>query len=321
MNSNDNFRKILIVSPNRLGDTVFCTPVFRLFKKMFPASELHVVALSILSADVLERNPYIDKIFPSPLLEEINKIASEYDLAVNMHDSVQAQEILAVFPCRVLTYHTDIYQNMHQTDKLLKFFAETFDYDLSNFDCKYDMYPKELDADVIQERLTMGGYDPQNEFLIGYHMGCYGLSKTRTRILRRMSHRKAWPLKQFLELTRRLQARYSNLRVVLTGIRNEASLGEMFCQSFPETINLIDKTSVSELTALMRYLKLFVSNDTGTLHVACTGNMPVIALFGKENFVANGPYPKKPNRIVMYKPNIVELSAADVCQVACQLLG
>lgn len=111
------------------------------------------------------------------------------------------------------------------------------------------------------------------------------------------------------------------MRAVLTGVENEVELGKEFCKKFPDTINLINQTSVLELMALMSGLKLVITNDTGTLHVACASELPVIALFGKKNFVENGPYPARDDCKVFYQPDIADIKVSEVFQAACQLLS
>jgi heptosyltransferase-2 len=45
-------------------------------------------------------------------------------------------------------------------------------------------------------------------------------------------------------------------------------------------INLIGKTTVAEVLALIGQCSLFLSNDSGLMHVAAALNIPQVALFG-----------------------------------------
>ena len=55
-------------------------------------------------------------------MDHINQIVNFYDLAINIHESPVAREILNLFSCKLLTYDIHACSGMHQTDKLLKFF-------------------------------------------------------------------------------------------------------------------------------------------------------------------------------------------------------
>ena len=149
-------------------------------------------------------------------------------------------------------------------------------------------------------------------------MGCHGLAKKRTRLWNKFSHPKAWPLKNFIGLTKKLQEYNSSIRIILTGTEEETKLGAMFCKKSPRSINLINQTSVLDLAALISYLQLFITNDTGTMHIACASNINMIALFGKSNPVATGPYPPSPSRVILFKPVIADITIDEVFQVICR---
>ena len=178
-----------------------------------------------------------------------------------------------------------------------------------------------MHVERANQLLLENNIDASKDVLIGYQLGCHGLAKKRTRIFNRFAHPKAWPLKNFIKLMRALKEWNPHVRAVLTGVENEVELGKEFCKKFPDTINLINQTSVLELMALMSGLKLVITNDTGTLHVACASELPVIALFGKKNFVENGPYPARDDCKVFYQPDIADIKVSEVFQAACQLLS
>jgi len=58
------------------------------------------------------------------------------------------------------------------------------------------------------------------------------------------------------------------IRFVLTGSTNERFLARQFTDAAPgEVINLVGRTSLLELAALMSSLSAFVTQDNGALHV------------------------------------------------------
>ena len=55
-------------------------------------------------------------------------------------------------------------------------------------------------------------------------------------------------------------------------------------------INLMGKTSIKELIALLRRVRLLITNDSGPMHLAAALGIPVLALFGPTDPVMTGPY-------------------------------
>lgn len=90
---------------------------------------------------------------------------------------------------------------------------------------------------------------------------------------------KAWAPSRFAALADRLASH--GVVVVLIGSRREFHLGQHIlelCHSRP--LNLMGKTSLSQLAGLMKYSSLFIGNDGGPMHMAGAVGCPVLGLFG-----------------------------------------
>lgn len=91
--------------------------------------------------------------------------------------------------------------------------------------------------------------------------------------------RRRWPVANFKELGSRLWNELQRVPVLL-GTQNELELGEKILDGadFP-AVNLMGKTSLPELAAVLRRLDLLVTNDTGTMHLAAGSGTPIVAVF------------------------------------------
>lgn len=107
--------------------------------------------------------------------------------------------------------------------------------------------------------------------------------------------RRRWPVARFAALAARLW-RELRLVPVLLGAGGERKLGERLRAALAEDagtsgtvgaggigpvpcIDLIGATSLPQLAATLRHVRLLVTNDTGTMHLAAGLDVPVLAIF------------------------------------------
>ncbi|MBI9112129.1 glycosyltransferase family 9 protein [Maridesulfovibrio ferrireducens] len=91
--------------------------------------------------------------------------------------------------------------------------------------------------------------------------------------------RRRWPVKYFRELGDRLWKELRKVPVLL-GTKGEQHLGERILEgaTFP-AVNLMGKTGLPELAAVLGKLDVLITNDTGTMHLAAGAGTPVAAIF------------------------------------------
>jgi lipopolysaccharide heptosyltransferase II len=100
---------------------------------------------------------------------------------------------------------------------------------------------------------------------------------------------KQWPVASFAELADGLQK--EGLRVLIVGDVSDRQLAEDLTRRMRTVpINLVGQTSIKELLALLRQVRLFVTNDSGPMHLAAALGVPILALFGPTDPARTGPY-------------------------------
>ncbi|MEW6269903.1 MAG: glycosyltransferase family 9 protein [Thermodesulfobacteriota bacterium] len=101
---------------------------------------------------------------------------------------------------------------------------------------------------------------------------------------------KRWPVERFAALARLVDERLGRPVVVTWGpgeeelARRVAALSGGAAQIAPRTASLL------ELVELIRRAAVFVSADTGPMHLAAAAGVPCVALFGPKDPVVYGPY-------------------------------
>lgn len=143
---------------------------------------------------------------------------------------------------------------------------------------------------------------------------------------------KRWPPDRFVELGRR----FKGAEIVLFGSGQERFLAEFIASRLrSRTIVLAGRTSISVLAACVARCSLVVGNDTGPTHVAAAVGTPVVAIFGSTNPAWTGPRSEL-HRIVQEPLDCVpchqrrcdrdyrclrKVTVENVWQACCDLLG
>jgi heptosyltransferase-1 len=102
---------------------------------------------------------------------------------------------------------------------------------------------------------------------------------------------KNWYFEGYLELVRRIPADLK-LTVVLVGDGQRTGMAENLVEhiSAPDVINLVAKTSLPELTAVLKAAAVGVGPDSGPGHLAAAVGTPFVTLFGPTSPDRTAPY-------------------------------
>ena len=91
---------------------------------------------------------------------------------------------------------------------------------------------------------------------------------------------KLWDRERFAEVIRKLNA--DGELVVLPGDENEKPLVDEFVarHGLPRVVNIAGRTSVAEVSTILKYAKLLLVHDSGLMHIGNAHGTPLIALYG-----------------------------------------
>jgi heptosyltransferase-2 len=278
-------RRILAIQTAYLGDCVLTLPLLREAKALYPRSRLSVLALPKTAA-LFEEFPAVDEVLADDkrgedsgllgMLRLAGRLRSRaFDLAIIPHRSLRSALIarLAGIPRRVgfassagwflMTRRAPFDWATHDLDRnlsLLKAIDPSF-------------YPsKDVWRDVAASDHARASLAARWESLrlapgapvVGLHAGsAWGT--------------KRWPEDRWAELCRRLKSQ--GFKPLLVGGPDDAELSKRVAAASGAE-SLAGTTSLGELKALMEKFSLFVTNDSGPMHVACAMGVPVLAIFG-----------------------------------------
>jgi heptosyltransferase-2 len=101
---------------------------------------------------------------------------------------------------------------------------------------------------------------------------------------------KRWYPDRFADVARQL-ATQKNAKVVIFGGPGEADIAAEIEQNLAgNCLNLAGSTSLRGLMALIRNCRLFITNDSGPMHIAAAFGVPLVAIFGSTDHATTAPY-------------------------------
>ena len=110
---------------------------------------------------------------------------------------------------------------------------------------------------------------------------------------------KEWPLNYYIDLLNLLK-KYENKCFIVTWGPGELEKAKKIVSSvYAPNVILAPETDMKELAVLISKLDLFITGDTGPMHLASVLNIPIIAIFGPSDVEINRPWGDK--NIVLYK--------------------
>jgi lipopolysaccharide heptosyltransferase I len=100
---------------------------------------------------------------------------------------------------------------------------------------------------------------------------------------------KRWPPEWFASLADKLRTARGIETVVLWG-PGEETLARHVVEVSRDAARLAPQTEVADIIGLSRAAAVFISGDTGPLHIAAAVGTPVVGIYGPTNAARNGPW-------------------------------
>jgi len=292
-------RRILVRATNWVGDVVMMLPALEAVRDIFPASAITVLARPWV-LPLFENHPAVDGVlpidtgkgYPADLPEVVRTVArirrSGFDLAILFQNAFEAAFISFLGGIRLrVGYNTDgrgflLTHPVARDPRVLQ--GHQVQYYLSILravgweagEREPRLHVPEKAQKAAQELLVSMGIR-EGDFLLGLAPGAaYGPAKR-------------WPMERFAAVGDRAASAWG-AKVVLLGTEAEKGLCEALGKAMTHApIDLSNRTGLGEAMAMIRRCRLFVSNDSGLMHIAAALNVPTVAVFGSTDPAATGP--------------------------------
>jgi ADP-heptose:LPS heptosyltransferase len=129
---------------------------------------------------------------------------------------------------------------------------------------------------------------------------------------------RCWPLERFSELAD-FVVRNDEARVLVFAGPEERALLPKIRTLFPKSAVILDRLTIPQLAAAQARLAVFVSNDTGPMHIAAAVGSPLVLLLDKR--APESYLPRATRQRVIYSSTIPEIRVEEVYEATRELLA
>ncbi|HMR40058.1 MAG TPA: glycosyltransferase family 9 protein [Ignavibacteria bacterium] len=293
-------KNILIVRQhNQLGDMLCSVPLFAAIRKRFPDAHITLVAspinYEILFSDI---NPFIDKVItyrksPFRNLIEFYKELKNHDYQIGIVPSTvsisRTSHFINYFSgakirvgvnsidekvnsvAYLLNVKSDFEwdtKKLHQTERNLDV-GRQIKCDLTDDEKKGVMIHLSDEEIKFAKEYIDKNFPDKTKLLISLHPGA---GKVPNR----------WARENFVELIKRLYEKYDCSILITSGLIDKEITDKVREELISLNINclVLENTTIRKVGAVIKLTDLYITNDTGTLHVAGGVDANVISLFG-----------------------------------------
>lgn len=276
---------ILLRLPNWLGDSVMCTSAFQKLKRMYPHAQFVLVGSYV--CEIFRRDPCVKAIYLDESKKAKNRILNLYNLAKTIRTEIGPIDLgfcfsngffgaLLLYLCKakvrvgyaknlrsfLLTHalKPPTLKPLHQVQKYEYLIKDFVDYAI------FEAYtPLHLvcgkESKIICDDKKHIGINPGAAF----------------------GWAKCWEKEYFIDIITRFAAR--GWEVYIFGDTQNLTI-----QDDTHIHDLSNKTTLIELIDSVKALDLFITNDSGPMHIAAALQTPTIAIFGSTDTADTCPW-------------------------------
>ena len=266
--------KILIILPNWLGDALMATPAIELLAQRYPQAKFTFIG-SHLSIEAIKYHPQCESAIVDETKKAKNRLLETYKLAKSLPSFDFA-----------LTFRNQIHSSL-----LSRFTGSVIAIAKSSWHSQFLLShtPKISNQQHLVKQyveLAMINEDKFNEKIpnLTLHIKKENFSKPAIGINAGATYgsAKRWYPERFAEVATAFSDKYN---IIIFGGPNEVQV----CKDIEDNLinngvlnytNLAGKTNIKELCAKIGGCSLFVTNDSGPMHVAAAYQVPTVAIFG-----------------------------------------
>ena len=255
--------KLLIELPTWMGDTVMVTPAIENLVNFFNNPEIVLIG-SFISVEILKNHPNVHKtiILDKKItsLVKINNSLGKFDAFFTFRSSFRAKFLKFIVSAKnKYQFNKNKYSNRHQVEKYNDFVNGSLNIDFPAGQLR--IHTNNSEKNIYKK-------------ILGINPGAsYGSAKR-------------WYPQKFAEVVEKLSKQFD---IIIFGSTNEKDFVKeieklLIAKGINNYQNLAGKTTITELINCISNLDLFITGDSGPMHLAASFQIPTIAIFGPTKY-------------------------------------
>ena len=301
--------RILFVQLSAIGDVVLTTPAIRGLREKYKDAYIAYL-VEEAGSEVLINNPHLDEVFIFPrvafkkalrggvkdFMEVWGEIKSfvemlqekRFDLVINVHTSVHAAILtylvkakktlgFTMNPKGEMISSSDVWSRYREAAAYRPYFGR----DLRNLH-EIDLFLGISGVEPLSRNLEVFWGEAESR-RVAEVLGEHGVNEADLLIGLNPSANwltKRWSLDRYAQLGDRLMADYGAKVILFGGPGDREWVSQIEGRMKGKPLNLTGLISLRELPAFIDRCKLFITNDTGPMHIASAVGVPIIAITG-----------------------------------------
>ena len=289
-------RKIVLLRASRIGDFLCATPSYRALRKALPDAEITMITLPMLQ-DLVLRSPHLDRFVAFPgypgIAEQFfdacrtlcffqKMLEERFDLAIQMQGTgAYSNTFMLLLGSQVTAGFIRPEDSPGRLDAALRYPQQVHEVESVLALTTFLGVPAQ--GKGIEFPLWPSDHEEAATLLEQVESPLIGLHPTARDATRR------WALDRFGEVGYELRRRFGGT-VVILGEEEDLATGNVLSKLVGEPcLNVMGKTSLPILGAVIARLSVLVTNDTGPAHIAYALGTPTVTIFGASNPQRYGP--------------------------------
>jgi heptosyltransferase-2 len=306
-------------------------------KKKYPDSKITLVAAKTsYEIPFLEINPYLDRVITfdkqnfGTLLKFFRKLrdrnyqigivpstikVSRTSHIINFLSGAKIRVGVKSIDCienkshKLLNVKTDFnWKNTHQLERNLDV-VKQISCDLTEEEKKSIGFEFSVEEISAAKRFIKESFPDKNKKIIGFHPGAGKMENM-------------WPTNRFVELIKKIYEKYNNYVLLTSGWIDNVIISEVERELRVEGIpyKILNNLPIKKLGAILSLVDLYITNDTGSMHIAGFSDAKMISLFGPTNPEEWAPQGKGKYYIKSKTENINDITLEEVFDLSKKIL-
>jgi lipopolysaccharide heptosyltransferase II len=335
-----NVKNILVVGKNnQVGDMICSLPLYAALEKKFPSAKIKLVAVKTnYPIPLKEMNPYLDSIlvydksslktiyqFYKTLRKikyQIGIVTSTFAFSTTSHIinflsgakirvGVESIDGRKNKDSKYLNVKKDFYwdkEKKHQKERNLDVVRQ-IQCDLTEDEIQNIGLAITEDDEKFAKEFFSKNFPDKSRIIIGIHPGAGKVSNI-------------WDTKKFYSAINEIYKKYNCYVLITAGWTDKQIINSIEEKLNESEIDFViaENFTIKKLAAVLNRINLYITNDTGTMHIAGLTKCPMISLFGATKSYEWAPTGNQKYFIKSTSDNINDISVEEVLSLSNNIL-